>query len=71
MEPNSKIKVFVVDDDNLTIDLLVKPFQESGSIDFVGRANSGEECLVVLKNKPVDLVLMDINMPGIDGGGNR
>lgn len=67
MERNSKIKVFVVDDDNLTIDLLVQPFQESGFIDFVGRANSGEECLVILKNKPVDLILMDINMPGIDG----
>ena len=62
-----KIKVFVVDDDNLTIDLLVKPFQDSGFLDYVGRANSGEECLTKLKNKPVDLVIMDVNMPGIDG----
>lgn len=62
-----KIKIFVVDDDNLTIDLLQKPMQESGFLDFVGRANSGEECLEKLTNKPVDLVIMDINMPGIDG----
>ncbi|MCB0628185.1 MAG: response regulator transcription factor [Saprospiraceae bacterium] len=62
-----KIKVFVVDDDNLTIDLLVTPFNESGFIQFIGRANSGEECLEKLRNRPVDLILMDINMPGIDG----
>lgn len=62
-----KVKIFVVDDDNLTIDLLQKPMQESGFLDFVGRANSGEECLEKLANKPVDLVIMDVNMPGIDG----
>ena len=67
MSEQKKIKIFVVDDDNLTIDLLVNPFRESGFIDFVGRANSGEDCLRILRNKPVDLVLMDINMPGIDG----
>jgi Response regulator containing a CheY-like receiver domain and an HTH DNA-binding domain len=62
-----KIKVFVVDDDNLTIDLLVTPFYKSGFIEFSGRANSGEQCLERLNRKDVDLVLMDINMPGIDG----
>lgn len=67
MSDTTKIKVFVVDDDNLTIDLLVQPFNESGFIQFIGRANSGEECLEKLQNRPVDLILMDINMPGIDG----
>lgn len=61
------IKIFIVDDDNLTIDLLLDPFKKSGLLNFVGRANSGEECLSRLKNKPVDVVLMDINMKGIDG----
>ncbi len=62
-----KVKIFVVDDDNLTIDLLEKPMVDSGFLNFVGRANSGEECLEKLVNKPVDLVIMDVNMPGIDG----
>jgi len=62
-----KIKVFIVDDSNLSIDLLIPRFQESGKMIFVGRANSGEECLRKLKNKPVDIVIMDIGLPGIDG----
>ncbi len=67
MNSNLNIKVFVVDDDNLTIDLLAKSFFNSSVIEFAGRANSGEECLLKLKNKTIDLILMDINMPGIDG----
>lgn len=67
MDKRPKIKVFVVDDDNLTIDLLIPPFYKSGFIEFAGRANSGEKCLERLNRKDVDLVLMDINMPGIDG----
>jgi len=64
-----KVKIFVVDDDNLTIDLLQKPMEDSGFLNFVGRANSGERCLelLALGKKPVDLVIMDVNMPGIDG----
>lgn len=67
MDSYLKIKVFVVDDDNLTIDLMVKPFQASGFIDFFGRANSGEECLEKLQHKTPDLIIMDINMPGMNG----
>ncbi|MEO1257601.1 MAG: response regulator transcription factor [Bacteroidota bacterium] len=62
------IKVLVVDDDNLTIDLLLKPFKESGFITFAGRANTGEKCIEMLEKKDnVDLILMDINMPGKNG----
>lgn len=67
MDGKDTIKIFMVDDDNLTIDLLARAFNKSKFITFSGRANSGEECLRKLKNQSVDLVLMDINMPGIDG----
>jgi len=61
------VKVFIVDDDNLTIDLLAKAIQNSDKLRYVGKANSGEECLRKLKRNQVDLVIMDVNMPGIDG----
>lgn len=67
MSPANKIKVFVVDDNNLGIDLLIPPFKESGKLEFVGRANTGEDCLSILKGRSVDVVLMDIGLPGIDG----
>jgi DNA-binding NarL/FixJ family response regulator len=35
--------------------------------DVVGAASSGEECLVVAAQLLPDLVLMDVNLPGIDG----
>ena len=66
-DQKNTIRVFIVDDDNLTIELLRKAFLDISIIEFAGKANSGEECLEKLKFKPVDLVVMDINMPGIDG----
>jgi DNA-binding NarL/FixJ family response regulator len=61
------IKVFIVDDDHLTIELLIKPLQDSGKIMYVGKANNGKECIEILENKPVDVVLMDVIMPIMDG----
>ena len=35
--------------------------------DLVGEAASGEEAIAVVERRPVDLVLMDVKMPGIGG----
>lgn len=62
------IKVFLVDDHVLIrkgIALLLENFQD---LDVVGESNNGEECLQILHQKDVDVVLMDISLPeGIDG----
>ena len=31
------------------------------------KANDGLECLEAVKRQPVDLILMDVIMPGLDG----
>ena len=36
-------------------------------LDVVGEASSGEELLALVRREPVDVVLMDIRMPGGDG----
>ncbi len=56
----------LVVDDNKTNQLIFTKMVESGG--YVCRvAGDGEEALIVLERERFDLVLMDVNMPGIDG----
>ncbi|MGA7161460.1 MAG: response regulator [Bacteroidota bacterium] len=60
-----KDKILVVDDeDSLRMTLKLR-LQAAGF--EVQMAQDGEEALAVLKKAPVDLVLLDINMPRMDG----
>ena len=36
-------------------------------LEIIGRASNGNEAIEFCKNNPVDMVLMDIQMPGMDG----
>ncbi|MBQ2690551.1 MAG: response regulator transcription factor [Clostridia bacterium] len=57
--------VLIVDDDQSISGMLHKALESSGLHAEV--ANSGEDALTLLNIKRYDLILMDINMPGIDG----
>jgi CheY-like chemotaxis protein len=57
--------ILVVDDLLANRDLMVRRLERSGF--RVLSAASGPEALEVLKNAPVDLVLLDIMMPGMTG----
>ena len=57
--------ILIVDDDLSVSLILSKAMHSSGLTTEV--ANSGEEALQLLKEKRYDLILMDINMPGMDG----
>ncbi|MBQ9926085.1 MAG: response regulator transcription factor [Clostridia bacterium] len=57
--------VLIVDDDQSISGMLHKALESSGLHTEV--ANSGEDALALLNIKRYDLILMDINMPGIDG----
>ena len=62
-----KIRVVVVDDVAETRDHLAKLLSFENDIEVVGAASSGEEALpLALKLQP-DVLLLDINMPGMDG----
>jgi DNA-binding NtrC family response regulator len=57
--------VLIVDDEPLNVELLE---QELGAAGYLTRAaRSGEGALALVAEKPPDLILLDVLMPGIDG----
>jgi pilus assembly protein CpaE len=62
-----QIRVLIVDDIPETRDHLSKLLGFEGDIDVVGAAASGAEAIDVARTLAPDVVLMDINMPDMDG----
>jgi len=62
-----KIRLLIVDDHPPTRENIRKLLQFEQDIEVVGTARSGEEALEIAKETQPDVVLMDINMPGMDG----
>ncbi len=60
-------RTLVVDDEDDMLWMLQKNLNKNMKDVEVLAAHSGEEALEVLKEKEVDLVITDINMPGISG----
>jgi pilus assembly protein CpaE len=65
-DPN-KISVVIVDDIAETRENIRKLLQFEPNIDVVGVARSGTEAIKVAREFQPDVVLMDINMPDMDG----
>jgi pilus assembly protein CpaE len=61
------IKVLIVDDIPETRDHLTKLLGFEEGIDVAGGAGSGEEAIQMAMDLRPDVVVMDINMPGMDG----
>lgn len=58
-------RVLIVDDEEDFVEMLALRLQEVGQ--RVSTANSGRECLDRLKQEDVDIVILDILMPGMNG----
>ena len=58
-------RVLVVDDEQDFVEMLSLRLRETG--ERVTPAYSGKECLEVLNEKTIDVVVLDIKMPGMDG----
>lgn len=59
--------VMVVDDEPLARERLVRLLEQSDSVTGCSTASNGQEALEKLAMAPVDLVLLDIRMPGLSG----
>lgn len=65
MKPNQKPLILIVDDTPQNIQVLANILYENGYSITV--ANSGNQALQSVNNKVPDLILLDIQMPGMDG----
>jgi pilus assembly protein CpaE len=64
---SDRIKVLIVDDIPETRDHLSKLLGFESDVEVVGAAGSGPEAVEMAASVKPDVVLMDINMPGMDG----
>ena len=59
------IKVLIVDDEKDFVEIFSLRLETQGEKVFT--AFSGKEAVKVLEQKPIDVVILDIRMPGMDG----
>src|SRR3546814_13469358 len=62
------IRIMLVDDHRLVRAGLRRVLQETADMEVIAEACTGEESLELVRNQAPDVVLMDINMPGIEIG---
>lgn len=61
------IRVFIVDDHPVVIEGIHALIQNEKEIEWAGQAMNAASCLGYFINNTADVLLMDINMPGMDG----
>lgn len=59
--------VLIVDDDAQLVELFGRMLQSAGEVYHPIKAFGGEDALNLLRRQPIDLVLLDLLMPGVDG----
>lgn len=61
------MRVAIVDDEPLALSLIVVHSKRIPALEVVGTFTSANEALIALTENPVDLVFLDIQMPGLSG----
>ena len=66
-EPRPAVKVLIVDDHPVVRAGLASLLRRQTGLKLAGAAHSGEEAIDLLKRSPVDVLLLDLRMPTING----
>jgi two-component system, LytTR family, response regulator len=61
------IRAYVVDDERLAVKRLTRLLAATGRVELAGASIDPEEALAFLRANPVDVLFLDIQMPGISG----
>lgn len=61
------INVVIADDHAMVREGLKQILEGDGTIQVIGEASDGYECLNLVNKKNPDIILLDINMPNLDG----
>lgn len=61
------LRVLIVDDEPLARERLGGMLRKESSVEIVGECGNGLEAIATIKRTPLDLVFLDMQMPGCDG----
>lgn len=64
---NSVIRVLLTDDEAMIRDALASLLSLESDMDIVGQAGSGEEAVALAQGTQIDVAVLDLQLPGIDG----
>ena len=64
---NSPVRLLLVDDQVLFLQGLLNVFQDWPEVQIVGQASDGQQAVQKARSLQPDIVLMDLNMPNMDG----
>lgn len=64
---NEQIRIVIADDHSIIREGLKQLLELDGDILVIGEAGNGQECLEAIKKLSPDVVLLDINMPVMNG----
>lgn len=64
---NRPVSVMIADDHSMVREGIKQLLELDNEILVVSEANNGKQCLELLEEKPVDVLLLDINMPFLNG----
>ncbi len=65
--PNKKIKIIIADDHPIFRKGILGILKEDASIEILGEASNGNEALEMIKKLLPDVVLLDVDMPELNG----
>src|SRR5215475_981799 len=63
----NQLRAFVVDDEKLAVDRLVRLLEATGRVAIAGTSTDPEDALERLRRADVDVLFLDIQMPGLTG----
>jgi two-component system response regulator DegU len=66
-EESDSIKVMLVDDHEVVLEGLIRILEKQGGIKIVAVARSAEEALEKIERFPPDVIIVDIQLPGMNG----
>jgi len=61
------LRAFLVDDEQLALKRLARLLEQSGRVEIAGRSSDPEDAIAQLRSLAVDVLFLDIQMPGMTG----
>ena len=62
-----KLRILIVDDEPLARERLRGLLRDDTAVEIIGECGTGTDAIATIKGTPLDLVFLDMSMPGCDG----